>query len=34
MRSAPVVGVRIRLDDPPLELLPGLSAIVAIRKAG
>jgi membrane fusion protein (multidrug efflux system) len=34
MRSAPVVGLRIRLDDPPLELLPGLSAVVAIRKAG
>src|SRR5262245_7216945 len=34
MRSAPVVGVRIRLDNPPVELLPGLSAIVAIRKAG
>lgn len=34
MRSAPVVGVRIRLQDPPQELLPGLSAVVAIRKAG
>jgi multidrug resistance efflux pump len=34
MRSAPVVGVRIRLADPPVELLPGLSAVVAIRKAG
>jgi membrane fusion protein (multidrug efflux system) len=33
MRSAPVVGVRIRLDDAPLDLLPGLSAVVAIRKA-
>ena len=32
MRSAPVVGVRIRLEDPPLELVPGLSALVAIRK--
>jgi membrane fusion protein (multidrug efflux system) len=34
MRGAPVVGVRIRLDEPPPELLPGLSAVVAIRKAG
>ena len=33
MRSAPVVGVRIRLEEPPLELVPGLSAVVAIRKA-
>ena len=33
MRSAPVVGVRIALDDPPLDLMPGLSAVVAIRKA-
>jgi membrane fusion protein (multidrug efflux system) len=32
MRGAPVVGVRIRLTDPPLDLLPGLSAVVAIRK--
>ena len=32
MRGAPVVGVRIRLTDPPMELLPGLSASVAIRK--
>ena len=33
MRSTPVVGVRIQLDDPPLDLMPGLSAVVAIRKA-
>jgi hypothetical protein len=26
------VGVRIRLDDPPLDLLPGLSAVVAIER--
>jgi RND family efflux transporter MFP subunit len=32
MRTAPVVGVRIRLDAPPPHLLPGLSASVAIRK--
>jgi multidrug resistance efflux pump len=32
MRGAPVVGVRIRLIDPPVELLPGLSATVAIEK--
>ncbi|MGI9265724.1 MAG: HlyD family secretion protein [Gammaproteobacteria bacterium] len=32
MRGAPVVGVRIQLDNPPAELLPGLSAIVAIEK--
>ena len=32
MRGAPVVGVRIRLDAPPPELLPGLSAVVAIEK--
>jgi len=34
MRSAPVVGMRIRLEQPPPELVPGLSAVVAIRKAG
>ncbi len=33
MRGAPVVGVRIRLNDPPANLLPGLSAVVAIRKS-
>lgn len=31
MRGAPVVGVLVRLDDPPQNLLPGLSALVAIR---
>lgn len=34
MRGAPVVGVQIRLDDPPVDLLPGLSAVVAIEKKG
>lgn len=33
MSGAPVVGVRIRLLDRPAEMLPGLSAVVAIRKA-
>jgi membrane fusion protein (multidrug efflux system) len=33
MRGAPVVGVGIRLENPPRELLPGLSAVVAIRRA-
>jgi len=33
MRGAPVVGVVIVLHEPPLDLLPGLSAVVAIRKA-
>ena len=32
MRSAPVVGVRIRLLDPPPQLLPGLTAVVAIGR--
>jgi multidrug resistance efflux pump len=32
MSAAPVVSVRIRLDKPPPELRPGLSAIVAIEK--
>jgi multidrug resistance efflux pump len=32
MRAAPVLGVRIRLDDPPPHLVPGLSAMVAIKK--
>lgn len=31
MRGAPVIGVRIALDEPPAELLPGLSAVVAIQ---
>ena len=34
MRSAPVVSVRIRLDEQPADLLPGLSAVVAIEKGG
>lgn len=34
MRGAPVVGVGIRLADPPAQLLPGLSAVVGIRKSG
>lgn len=34
MRGAPVVGVGIRLQDPPEQLLPGLSAVVGIRKSG
>jgi multidrug resistance efflux pump len=34
MRGAPVVSVRIRLDERPVDLLPGLSAVVAIRKEG
>lgn len=33
MRGAPVVGVRIRLEDSRPDLLPGLSAVVAIRKS-
>jgi len=31
MRGAPVVGVLVRLHDPSEKLLPGLSAVVAIR---
>jgi membrane fusion protein (multidrug efflux system) len=34
MRGAPVVSVRIRLDERPVDLLPGLSAVVAIQKGG
>ena len=34
MRGAPVVGVGIRLENPPGQLLPGLSAVVGIRKSG
>lgn len=34
MRAAPVIGVRIRLDQPPPNLVPGLSAVVAIKKEG
>jgi membrane fusion protein (multidrug efflux system) len=33
MHGAPVVGVRIVLDEPPPNLLPGASAVVAIRKS-
>lgn len=32
MRDAPVISVRIKLDEPEQDLFPGLSAIVAIRK--
>ena len=32
MRAAPVIGVRIRLDETEHELFPGLSAIVGIQK--
>jgi multidrug resistance efflux pump len=32
MRDAPVISVRIRLENPPEDLFPGLSAIVGIRK--
>lgn len=32
MRGAPVVGVRVRLVEPPEDLLPGLSASVAIER--
>jgi len=32
MRGSPVLGVRIRLKEPPPDLMPGLSAVVAIRK--
>lgn len=32
-RGAPVVGVGIRLENPPAQLLPGLSAVVAIRRS-
>lgn len=31
MRGAPVIGVRIALDEPPPNLLPGASAVVAIQ---
>jgi membrane fusion protein, multidrug efflux system len=33
MRGAPVVGVGIRLQNPPAELLPGLSVVVGISKS-
>jgi membrane fusion protein, multidrug efflux system len=32
MRGAPVVGVRVRLHEPPEDLRPGMSAVVAIRE--
>ncbi len=32
MRDAPLIGVRIRLDDPATDLFPGLSAVVGISK--
>jgi multidrug resistance efflux pump/poly(3-hydroxybutyrate) depolymerase len=32
MRDTPVIGVRIRLNEPAQDLFPGLSAVVAIRK--
>ncbi len=32
MRGTPVVGVRVRLEEPAEGLFPGLSAVVAIRK--
>lgn len=32
MRSAPVLAVRIRLNEPPSHLVPGLSARVSIKK--
>jgi multidrug resistance efflux pump/pimeloyl-ACP methyl ester carboxylesterase len=34
MRAAPLISVRIRLDDPASDLFPGLSAVVGIRKKG
>ncbi len=33
MRGAPVIGVLVRLNDPPDKLLPGLSAVVAIQNS-
>ncbi len=33
MRGAPVVGVRVKLREPSAELVPGLSAVVAIRRS-
>ncbi len=32
MRNTPVISVRIRLDNPDVELFPGLSAVVGISK--
>ena len=34
MRAAPVIGVRIALDETDLAIFPGLSAVVGIRKQG
>jgi multidrug resistance efflux pump len=34
MRDTPVIGVRIRLKETVPDLFPGLSAVVAIKKAG
>jgi multidrug resistance efflux pump len=34
MRGTPLVCVRVRLKDPRADLLPGLSAVVGIRKKG
>jgi len=33
MSGTPVVGIRVRLEDAPEDLVPGLSAVVAIRKS-
>jgi HlyD family secretion protein len=33
MSGTPVVGIRVRLADAPEDLVPGLSAVVAIRKS-
>lgn len=33
MRGTPVVAVEVRLQDPPPQLLPGMTAVVAIRVA-
>ncbi len=32
MRNAPVISVRVRLDEPAQDLFPGLSAVVGIRR--
>lgn len=33
MRGSPVVGVRVKLKEPPRQLVPGLSAVVAIARS-
>jgi multidrug resistance efflux pump len=33
MSASPVVGIRVRLLDPPPDLVPGLSAVVAVRRS-